>query len=274
MASRTPEPPPRERIVGRPVHLRALSSRDAELEQVEVEIHLESVDVRRHRLDPPGRRWPTEEDPWVIGLEGCTASAARSSWRGDRSRSTSEQGRSPRRRYHRASVVTPLIVATSIPAAARRVTHSSSTAQTRSMCLHVEVVLGEFGFQLGLGQVSASPRPQQPGQTMLVGEGHQARIDRGAGHVTAGGEFGQQRRQASGRPCIADAIHFRSPQVPSARRWRCSASNPSSGRDTLACEVCGTMSSSARRAIRLTHSSLPWVTSGADRRRTISIDTS
>jgi hypothetical protein len=55
---------------GQVPHLRALPSLDAKLEKIEMQVDLKTVDVRRHSLDPPGRRQRCDVgDARVIWLE-------------------------------------------------------------------------------------------------------------------------------------------------------------------------------------------------------------
>jgi hypothetical protein len=51
-------------------NLRALPSRDAKLEKIEMQVDLKTIDVRRHSLDPPGsRQRGNVGDARVIWLE-------------------------------------------------------------------------------------------------------------------------------------------------------------------------------------------------------------
>jgi hypothetical protein len=59
------------------------------------------------------------------------------------------------------------------------------------MCLHIQVTLGQFRLHLDIGQVIASPRPQQPGQAMLAREFDHMGVDHGAFGVAAGCEINQ-----------------------------------------------------------------------------------
>jgi hypothetical protein len=68
------------------------------------------------------------------------------------------------------------------------------------MCLDIQVVLSQFRLQFDVGQMLASPRPQQPREAVLVGKFDNARVDRGTFYFAAGGKIEQEWREPPGYP--------------------------------------------------------------------------
>jgi hypothetical protein len=158
-----------------------------------MEVDFQTVDMRRHCLDPPFRRHRRNGgDPRVVGLEqshrfGTSVELARR-----------QEQVNVRARPLPPTAIPPRLSSDSLDGGyvdTRRGETCNALLENSpdldEMCLDIQIVLSQFPLQYVVGQILASPRPQQSRQAVLVGKFDNARVDRGAFYLAAGGKIEQ-----------------------------------------------------------------------------------